>query len=75
MESAVETVADAIAKLGGPTATGKLVGRSAQSVVNWRAANKFPGDTYLILSAALEDRGLRAPPSMWGLIEPERAAS
>ena len=68
------TVAEVIEQLGGPTAVGRIAGRSAQSVVNWRAAEKFPADTFLILDAALKQRDLSAPPSLWGMLEPERAA-
>lgn len=64
------TVKEAIEILGGPTATGRLVGRTAQSAVNWRAVNKFPANTFLILRSALADRDIEAPPSLWGIKEP-----
>lgn len=64
------TVAEVIDALGGPTATGRLVGRSPQSVVNWRASGKLPADTFLILQAELRDREILAPPSIWGIREP-----
>ncbi len=65
----LSTAAEVIEALDGPTATGRLVGRSVQSVVNWRAANRLPADTYLILNAALEERGYTAPGSLWNMVE------
>ncbi len=68
-QQTVLDVADVIETLGGPTAVGKLVGRSPQSVVNWRAANRIPPDTFLILQAELRSLGKVAPPALWGMRE------
>jgi hypothetical protein len=64
------TVREAIEALGGPTAAGRLVGRTAQSAVNWRLVNKFPANTYEILKRELADRNIEAPMSLWGMKEP-----
>jgi len=72
---ALDSAGEVISHLGGPTAVGRLVGRSVQSVVNWRTSGRLPADTYLILQAELQDRDLAAPPSLWGIMQPERAAS
>lgn len=74
MPEVLSTAGDVIQKLGGPTVVGRMVGRSVQSVVNWRSANKLPADTFLILQAELRDRDLNAPPSIWGIREAEQAA-
>ena len=44
-------------------------------VKNWKAAGRLPKDTFLILRQALNERGMDAPPSLWGIKEPERAES
>jgi hypothetical protein len=69
------TAEDVIRTLGKPTQVGRLVGRSAQSVVNWRRAKRLPADTFLVLSKELEQRGYTAAPSVWGIMEPEREAA
>lgn len=69
MTEVLSTAGDVIQKLGGPTIVGRMVGRSVQSVVNWRNANKLPADTFLILQAELRERELAAPPSIWGIRE------
>lgn len=71
----LDTVADIVNELDGPTAVGRLVGKSVQSIVNAKAANKLPSDTFLILSEELKSRGCYAPPNLWGIKQPERAAS
>jgi hypothetical protein len=73
MTELLESAEEVIKRLGGPTAVGRIVGRSVQSVVNWRIANKLPADTFLILQAELRDRNLQAPPSIWGIREAEGA--
>lgn len=58
-------------KLGGSTATAYLTGRRVQHVSNWRAAKRFPPDTFLIMRAELAKRGCTAPPSLWSIREPD----
>jgi hypothetical protein len=66
----ITSVREAIEILGGPTATARMVGRSPQSAVNWRAANRFPANTILILKDELAKRKAEAPSSLWGVKEP-----
>jgi hypothetical protein len=66
----ITSVAEAIEILGGPTATARMVGRRAQSAVNWRAANRFPANTILILKDELAKRKAEAPSALWGVKEP-----
>jgi hypothetical protein len=66
----LQTVPEIITELGGPTAVGRITDRSPQSVVNWRAAARFPAKTFLILQSELAARNIEAPPSLWGIKEP-----
>lgn len=57
--------------LGGPTAVAKLTSKSVQAVSNWKRTGRLACDTFLVLSAELEKHGHRAPPSLWGIQEPQ----
>ena len=65
----ITTVPQVIEALGGPTATGRIVGKSPQSANNWRLANRFPAKTYPALNQALAELGYTAPSSLWRIIE------
>lgn len=65
------TVSDVIAELGGPTKTAALVDKTAQHANGWRIAGKFPARTFIAINSALSERGCEAPPSLWGMVEPE----
>jgi hypothetical protein len=71
------TTDDVIRALGGGSALGRLVGRTPQSVNHWRGAErgKFPAWTFLIIQAALRERGLKAPATLWGVEEPSQRRS
>ncbi len=69
MPKEITTVPQVIKALGGPTATGRIVGKSPQSANNWRLANKFPAKTFPAMTSALAERGYSAPPSLWRIIE------
>jgi hypothetical protein len=74
----LSTASDVIDECGGTGATADLTQRPIQSVSNWRAANKLPAATFIVITAELKRRGKTAPPSLWGMVEPsdcERAAS
>lgn len=71
----LQTVDEVIDQLGGTAATARLTARKDQHVSNWRAAKRLPADTFLILRAALAERGLTAPARLWGIREPHRVAS
>lgn len=64
--------------LGGTRAVADLTGRTYPAAFNWRSFQTFPADTYVVLTAALRDKDLTAPDSLWGMVAPveqERAAS
>lgn len=73
MQSA-ETVEDVIKALGGPAALAGITGRTVQAVSNWKSDNRLPSWSYLVLSQHLEAVGWQAPPSLWGIVEPENAS-
>lgn len=59
-----------ISTLGGPQAVADLTGRNRDAVYQWVRFTAFPSDTYLVMSRALQERGIAAPPSLWGMVEP-----
>lgn len=61
----LETAADVVAALGGPTKVGKLTSRAPQQVWNWKRANRFPGRFYLLMTRALAERGYTAVDQLW----------
>ena len=69
----LHSAAEVIDALGGTAATARIAGRKDQHVSNWRASGRLPADTFLILQAELRERTLSAPPSIWGIREPEQA--
>ena len=64
---ALPTTRAVIDALGGHKPLQALTGRGRTAIVNWKAREKFPADTYLILQEALRTRRLTAPPSLWGM--------
>ena len=57
------------------TSRSQLTSRKDSGVVwNWRASGRLPPNTFFILTSELEKRGLSAPPAIWGMVQPERAA-
>jgi ABC-type hemin transport system substrate-binding protein len=68
------TANDVIDKLGGNQAVAKLTNRKPNAVSNWRSFDAFPPDTFLVLTAALRERGESAPVSLWRMVEPAQAA-
>lgn len=71
----LQTVTAVIEALGGDAATRLLTGRKQNYISNWKAAGRFPAPTFLIISNELDLRGYRASPKLWGIAEPEKAAS
>lgn len=72
--SELTTTTEVIETLGGNPSVADLTGRTAKAVSNWRAFNAFPADTFLVLTAALEQKGETAPVSLWRMVEPVQAA-
>lgn len=74
MAQELATAGAVIDALGGTGATARLLGKTPQHVANWRAANRLPSYSFLVVGSALKERGLSAPPSVWGIEEVERAS-
>lgn len=70
----LQTADEVIDALGGTAATARLTKRKDQHVSNWRAARRLPPNTYLVIQRELVARRLSAPPSIWGIQDPEAAA-
>lgn len=67
------TSAGAVIDTLGVPVVRKLTGGSPSSISNWRAADRLPPRTVLVLGAALAAIGASAPPSIWGVDDPENA--
>lgn len=66
-----------IDELGGNGPVSRLLNTTHKAVSNWRGwgRGRFPADTYLVLTAALERSGRRADPRLWGMIGSETEAA
>jgi hypothetical protein len=74
----LHTVADVFEALGGNSGLEDITGSKPSAISMWKKAGKFPANTYLMITGALEARGKSAPASLWAMkpvsSEPERAA-
>lgn len=72
----LSTAAEVIDNLGGIAEVARLTRRTYNAVSNWRVLGSFPANTFLVLNAALKERGYTASPSLWRMVcEPSEAAS
>jgi hypothetical protein len=69
------TTEDVMHALGGTRAVAELTGRKYTAAAHWFKFSCFPANTFLLISAALEERGYSAPPSLWGIPVPEKSAA
>lgn len=68
MAKELSSVDEVISELGGAEAVRALTKAKGASVVPmWKTREQFPAKTYTILKPALEERGLTAPNSLWGM--------
>lgn len=65
----LETAADVIESLGGTVKTARIADVRPSQVSGWRATNRMGAKSFLVIQRELSDRGLTAPPSLWGMIE------
>lgn len=70
--TSTSAVIDAI---GTTSEVAALTKRGPSAVSNWRKAPNFPPDTYRVLTAALANRGFKAPDALWRMAEPRAALS
>ena len=66
----ITSVEDVIDALGGNVMVAEITSASLTAVYNWRAAGKFPADTYLLLQDELRARGRVAPDYLWPMRQP-----
>lgn len=73
-EQELTTTAAVMDALGGIDKVAELTGSGYKAAANWKAFPKFPSRTFVVMTAELERLGLRAPVSLWGMVESERVA-
>lgn len=71
----LSTVNEVINALGDNAGAAEITKRGITAVCNWRAANRLPARSYLVITEALKDRGFSAPPSLWEMDEPPARAA
>ena len=49
-----------------------ITGKRSNNVSNWRAAGRFPPETFVAIQDELKAIGCRAPNSLWRMIEPKK---
>lgn len=66
----LKTVDEVIASLGGIKAVSRLVGlpEGSRAAWNWRRRG-LPPESYVVIQEALAQKGLSAPPSLFGMYE------
>lgn len=69
MTKVLETTAQVIEAVGGPAKAAEITGRKYSAAWNWTKADTFPPNTYLLLTAALGEKGFTAPASLWRMPE------
>jgi hypothetical protein len=68
MAKQLHTVEDVISELGGFDAVQKLTNRNGRwTVPMWKHREKFPPNTFILMTAALKAKGACAPASLWGM--------
>lgn len=63
----LSTTAEIIEKLGGINTVGALTNAGYRAVWNWKATNKFPARTFVVIDYELRKLGFVAPISLWGM--------
>ena len=66
--SELQSAPAVIEALGGLSAVAALTGSGYKAVANWKSFGAFPPRTYVIMTTALNERGLKAPASLWGMV-------
>ena len=69
----IDAATDIIDTLGGNVPVARLTSSTPKAVSNWRAANRFPSNTFLIIKAELMRIGASAPDHLWSMREPPAA--
>lgn len=69
------TAGEVMEALGGVSEVARLTRRTYKAAFQWRYLPTFPANTYIVMTEALGQRGLSAPPSLWGMAEAEATCS
>lgn len=67
----IKSATEIIDALGGNIAVGRLTSSSAKAVSNWRAFDRLPPNTYLLVKEALAALGHTAPDHLWSMRLPQ----
>ena len=66
----LNTPHEIIDALGGIDEVATLTNRKSDAVWNWdRRSETFPANTFVVMTQALNARGLTAPISLWRMVE------
>jgi hypothetical protein len=60
--------------LGGNSGLEALTGSKPSAISMWKQAGRFPSNTYVVMTEALQAIGKTAPDSLWGMKVPAEAA-
>lgn len=67
MVKQLNTVEEVISELGADVVKELTKRDSASAVPMWKNRKRFPATTYTILKTALQERGMSAPDTLWGM--------
>jgi hypothetical protein len=72
MKDTLDTVDEVLDALGGNAQVARLLGETPQTVGNWRLATRrrIPAVHFMNIASLLEERGLYAHSSVFGMKEP-----
>lgn len=71
----LSTVSNVVEVLGGTGKVSQKLGKTPQSVSNWRARGMIPPELYLVISDLLRREGKAADPALFRLARPEAQAT
>ena len=71
MPNVLTTTDDVLETLGGTFKAAQRLGKTPQSVSNWRARKSIPPELYLVISDLLRREGKTVDPSVFRMTDPE----
>jgi hypothetical protein len=66
----IDNAAGIIDALGGTAAVAQLTSTTPKAVHNWRAFDRFPANTFIVINSELMRLGISAPVVLWSMREP-----
>jgi hypothetical protein len=61
------SVREVVSTLGGARKVASIFDRHENAVWNWVSANRFPANTYIVLTKALAEVPATAPDDLWAM--------